>query len=232
LFELIKRHVKNPEILWLVKTIIFHNPTTDYYLKGDPRLFKLIPDYKSLFKVPASQGLPIGNLTSQFFANVYLNKLDQFVKHILKAKYYLRYVDDIVLLSKNKEQLKIWRNEIDKFLQNKLGLKLHPAKQILQDINKGLNFVGFIIKPDYVLMRHRIVANLKQKLWKFNQKPDKFIEPDIKQILATINSYYGQFKHVQTFNLRYKLWHNNFEKLQNYLKPADNNFSYFKIKNA
>ena len=81
LFELIKRHTKNPEILWLAKVIIFHNPTRNYYRKCQPSLFDLIPDHKSLFKVSPDQGLPIGNLTSQFFANVYLNELDQFVKH-------------------------------------------------------------------------------------------------------------------------------------------------------
>jgi predicted CopG family antitoxin len=230
LFELIKKQVKNPEILWLAKTIIFHNPTSDYYLKGDPHLFALIPDYKSLFKVPPNQGLPIGNLTSQFFANVYLNELDQFAKHTLKAKFYLRYVDDLVLLSQDKEQLKIWRNEINEFLRNRLKLTLHPQKQILQDINKGINFVGFIVKPNYVLMRRRAVANLKDKLWKFNQNLKEFTESEKKQILSAANSYYGQFKHAQTFNLRQKLWQNNFGKLQKFLKPADNNFSYFQIK--
>jgi len=230
LLELIKKQVKNPEILWLAKRIIFHDPTTNYYLKGDPSLFALIPDHKSLFKVPPNQGLPIGNLTSQFFANVYLNELDQFVKHILKVKYYLRYVDDLVLLSSNKEQLKTWRNQINEFLLSKLKLNIHPKKQVLQDINKGVNFVGFIVKPNYVLMRRRAVANLKQKLWRFNKNSNVLIELEIKQILAAVNSYYGQFKHAQTFNLRQKLWQNNFGKLQDFLKPADRSFSYFKIK--
>ncbi len=229
LFELIKKHVKNPEILWLTKIIIFHNPTCNYYLKGDLSLFSLIPDHKSLFKVPADQGLPIGNLTSQFFANVYLNELDQFIKHTLKAKYYLRYVDDLVLLSQDKKQLKIWRNEINRFLRSKLKLVLHPRKQVLQDINKGINFVGFIVKPNYVLMRRRVVANLKEKLWKLNQNQTELTGPEIKQILAAINSYYGQFKHCQTFNLRRKLWMENFGILQKFLKPVDNNLSYFKI---
>ena len=75
--------------------------------KGDPALFQLIPPHKSLFKVPKNQGLPIGNLTSQFFANIYLNELDQFAKHQLKIKYYLRYVDDLLMLHQNPKQLKI-----------------------------------------------------------------------------------------------------------------------------
>lgn len=230
LFELIKKQVRNPEILWLAETIIFHNPTSDYFRKCQASLFDLIPDHKSLFKVPPSQGLPIGNLTSQFFANVYLNELDQFAKHKLKAKYYLRYVDDLILLSRDASQLKIWRDEIDKFLQRELKLKLHPQKQILQSINKGINFVGFVVKPDYTLMRRRIVKNLKGKLWKFNQNLEKITEQEIRQVLSMVNSYYGQFRHSNTFGLRQKLWRKNFGELQKFLEPIDNNFSYFKIK--
>ena len=230
LFGMIKRHAQNPEILWLTEVIIFHNPTLNYYRKCQMSLFNLIPDHKSLFKVPSDQGLPIGNLTSQFFANVYLNELDQFVKHKLKAKYYLRYVDDLALLSQDKKQLKIWRDEIDKFLQEKLKLKLHPKKQVLQNLKKGIDFVGFMIKPDYVLMRRRIVKNLKEKLWKLNQRLKENAEQEIKQILSMVNSYYGQFKHSNTFGLRRKLWQKNFGELQKFLKPVDKNFSYFKIK--
>jgi len=229
LFGLIKRHTKNPEILWLTEVIIFHNPTRNYYRKCQASLFDLIPDHKSLFKVSPDQGLPIGNLTSQFFANVYLNELDQFVKHKLKVKYYLRYVDDLVLLSPEKDQLKIWRNEIDKFLQEKLKLRLHPQKQILQTVDKGIDFVGYLVKPDYVLMRRRIVKNLKAKLWQFNQNLGEITEQETKQILSAVNSYYGQFRHAKTFGLRQKLWQKNFAKLQNFLEPVDEDFSYFKI---
>jgi retron-type reverse transcriptase len=73
-------------------------------------------------------GMPLGNLTSQFFANIYLNELDYFVKHKLKAKYYLRYVDDFMILHENKEQLEIWKEEIQRFLQDNLKLELHPEK--------------------------------------------------------------------------------------------------------
>ncbi len=230
LFELIKKQVKNREILWLAETIIFYNPTRNYYRKSQMSLFDLIPDHKSLFKVAPDQGLPIGNLTSQFFANVYLNEFDQFVKHKLKVKYYLRYVDDLLLLSQDKDELKIWRDEIDRFLQDKLKLKLHPQKQILQTVDKGIDFVGFIVKPDYSLIRRGIVKNLKAKLWEFNQAPKETDGEKIKQILSMVNSYYGQFKHAKTFGLRQKLWHKNFGKLQEVLEPVDENFSYFQIK--
>lgn len=231
LFEMIKKQVKNPEILWLAETVIFHNPTRDYYQKGQMSLFDLIPDHKSLFKVPQNQGLPIGNLTSQFFANVYLNGLDQFAKHRLKIKYYLRYVDDIVILSQDKRQLKFWRGEIDKFLRDKLKLRLHPKKQILQAVGKGIDFVGFVVRPDYVLAQRRIVKSLKEKLRNFNNDKGKLTQEKANKILSAVNSYYGQFKHSNTFGLRRKLWQNNFGGLRKFLKPIDKNLSYFNVIN-
>ncbi len=229
LFELIERQVKNPEILWLARTIIFHNPVDNYHRKSQMSLFNQIPPHKSLFKVIPGQGLPIGNLTSQFFANVYLNELDQFVKHKLKIKYYLRYVDDFVILSKDKEQLKVWRDEINNFLWERLKLNLHPKKQVLQKVGNGINFVGFVVKPDYTLARRRVVRNMKQKLRYFNQFPT-YSEVGLPNMLAVVNSYYGQFKHSKSFGLRRKLWVKDFGKLQNYFEPVDKNFSYFKIK--
>ena len=106
LFGLIRKRIKNPEILWLSKTIIFHDCARDIApkIQSQPRLFEKLPPEKSLFKVARGKGLPIGNLTSQFFANVYLNELDQFVKHNLKAKFYVRYVDDFVILGRNREK--------------------------------------------------------------------------------------------------------------------------------
>lgn len=228
LFNIIKKQVKNPEILWLTQTIIFHNPIMNYYPKSPMSLFEAIPPHKSLFKTDSNQGLPIGNLTSQFFANIYLNELDQFVKHKLKIKYYLRYVDDFVILSSDKDQLKIWRDEISKFLKEKLELKLHPKKQILQTVDKGINFVGFLVKPEYTIIRKRIVSSFKEKLKYFNQTKDLEVEPP--KMLAVINSYYGQFNHAKTFSLRKKLWLKDFKKLQDFIEPVDKNLNYFRIK--
>jgi hypothetical protein len=170
LFDLINYHLKNPELLWLIKQIIFHDPTKNFYQKGNPALFHLIPPHKSLFRVPKNQGLPIGNLTSQFFANVYLNELDQFAKHQLKIKYYLRYVDDLLLLHNDSKQLKIWGWQLNQFLKEKLKLKLHPQKTTFQSIHKGINFVGFIVYSNHTLIRNRTVKKLKNKLWLFNKK--------------------------------------------------------------
>lgn len=230
LFRLLKRQVRNPEILWLAETIIFYNPTRNYYRKNQMSLFDLIPDHKSLFKVAEDQGLPIGNLTSQFFANVYLNGLDQFVKHTLKARYYLRYVDDLVMLSEDKDRLKIWRVEISKFIASELKLKLHPKKQVLQGVGKGIDFVGFVVKPSHILIRGRVVRSLKKRLWELNQDRGAIVIEEMPKIMSVVNSYYGQFKHGKTFGLRSKLWGKNFGKLQNFLEPVDTSFSHFNIK--
>ncbi|MEA2113563.1 MAG: RNA-directed DNA polymerase [Patescibacteria group bacterium] len=233
LYNIIKLHTKHPEILWLARQIIFQDPTKNFYQKGDPKLFRLILPHKSLFKIPENQGLPIGNLTSQFFANVYLNELDQFAKHQLKIKYYLRYVDDILILHQNPKQLKLWGQKLDQFLKEKLKLHFHPQKSILQPIYGGANFIGFIIKPHYSLVRRRTVGNLKRKLWEFNQTPlpetAEIFNEQLQQILAVINSYYGQFKHAHTFNLRKSIYQKHFGVLKSYLKPADQNFNHFII---
>ena len=169
LFRLISNQIKNPELIWLTKLIIFNDPIKNFISKGNRSLFDKIPPHKSLFHVPENQGLPIGNLTSQFFANVYLNELDQFVKRKLKVKYYLRYVDDLVLLSESQEQLRRWRKKIDHFLKETLKLQLHPNKNKYGSVYQGIDFVGYIVKPNYILSRKRVVGNLKTKLYYFNQ---------------------------------------------------------------
>ncbi|MDD2934869.1 MAG: reverse transcriptase/maturase family protein [Candidatus Pacebacteria bacterium] len=236
LFDLICKHLKNPQLLWLAKQIIFHDPTKDFYCKSDKKLFELIPDHKSLFKVPCRQGLPIGNLTSQFFANIYMNELDQFAKHNLKIKYYFRYVDDILIIDEDPKQLENWKNQINIFLKTKLEIHLHPKKSKLRSIYKGINFVGFIIKPNYLIIRKRTISNLKRKLWQFNQffvKKDYIISKNqLEKILAVINSYYGHFKHANTYNLKKSIYQKHFKKLEKYIVPANENFDYFELKSS
>ena len=230
LYSLIKKHTRNPEILWLCRKIIFQNPTDNYVIKGDRNLLFSVPKHKSLFYGPKNKGLPIGNLTSQFFANLYLGELDQFVKHQLKCRSYFRYMDDFVILHSSKAQLLDWRDEISSFAQSYLQLRLHPTKQILQPINNGINWLGYIIKPDYLLSRRRVVGNLKQKLYYFNLQLQAFPTPEfIQEVQACVNSYYGHFKHANCFNLRKNLYFKHFKELKNFLKPANKDFSHFLI---
>jgi retron-type reverse transcriptase len=224
LFHLIQEHVRNPDILWLTKTIIYYDCTKNPVKKGQLPLFGLVPPHKSLFNVPPGQGLPIGNLTSQFFANIYLNELDQFIKHSLKCKYYIRYVDDFVILDESKENLYRLKQEIDKFLQLKLFLKLHPKKSIVQDVNKGIDTLGYLIKPTHILVRKRVVKNFKKRLFQFQKG-----KINLNYALSCINSYYAHFMHADSYRLRKHLWEKHFGILKKYLKPVDD-FRYFKLK--
>jgi len=123
--------------------------------------------------------MPLGNYTSQFFANLYLNELDQFVKHVLRAKYYIRYVDDFVILHESREQLEAWLKEIDYFLKEKLKIELHPQKSKIIPLSRGVDFVGFRNFYHYRLLRKRNVRNMKRKIEMFKQglmNEEKFLE--------------------------------------------------------
>ena len=136
----IRRKIKCPQTLWLIDTIIDNSnpqePMVEYF-----------PGDELLTPLERRRGLPIGNLTSQFFANVYLNGFDHFVKETLKARKYLRYVDDFALFSDDREFLADAWLAIRDYLE-RLRLKLHPAKSHLFETQYGANFVGFRILPD------------------------------------------------------------------------------------
>jgi len=113
--------------------------------------------------------MPLGNLTSQFFANVYLNELDYFVKHQLKAKYHIRYVDDFVILHQSKEQLEEWKDKMDHFLNNNLKLELHPEKSKIIPLSRGIDFVGFRNFYYFRLLRKRNINNMKSKIQQYKE---------------------------------------------------------------
>ena len=110
------------------------------------------------------QGLPIGNLTSQLFANIYLNQLDHFVKETLKIKWYARYMDDFLVIHPDKNYLRQIRNDIKTFLEYELKLQLHPKKVIIHDVNQGIPFVGYRIFYDHVLIRGKTLVRMRKKL--------------------------------------------------------------------
>jgi len=197
LFTIIRRKVTDPEVLWLTERILFWDCTTSYVQRGDKSLLANIPSNKSLFGKNNLRGLPIGNLTSQFFANIYLNELDQFVKHTLKAHYYLRYVDDFVLLSTDASQLSAWQAQIEEFLFNQLKLRLHPKRRKLLPISNGIDFLGYIIRPKYILVRRRVINNLKAKIRELINYPDK--------LKNSIYSYLGHFRWANSYRLIRKL---------------------------
>jgi RNA-directed DNA polymerase len=193
LFNLIEKKINDPDILWLTKTILFWDCTKSYVAKGSRSILSSVPFNKSLFGKDNARGLPIGNLTSQFFANIYMNELDQFVKHTLRARYYIRYVDDFVLLSQSREELLEWKEVIKNFLSTRLQLTLHPKRQKLQPISNGIDFLGYIIRPRYILVRRRVVNNFKAKIRLLKHSPN---------LMDSVASYLGHFRHANSYRLQ------------------------------
>lgn len=111
--------------------------------------------------------MPLGNYTSQFFANVYLAELDYFIKHHLRAKYYIRYVDDFIILHESKEQLEFWLKEIIRTLNLRLRLEIHPDKTKVSELSKGVDFVGFRNFYYQRLLRKRNLFHIKKRLRSF-----------------------------------------------------------------
>jgi retron-type reverse transcriptase len=164
LYERLTAHEPDPIVLWLIRVILFHESTCNCRFRDARRSdFDRLPPHKTLFKARSSCGLPIGNLTSQFFANVYLDALDQFVKHRLRVKYYLRYCDDMVILSKDKKELEQWEEKIKIFLAHRLRLQLNERRK-LRPVPDGIDFLGYIVRPDYLLVRRRVVLALRERL--------------------------------------------------------------------
>ena len=164
LFAQLSGHVQHPWWLSLAQTVLFHDARNDVEVRGSRALLSRVPPHKSLFNAPGDTGLPIGNLSSQFFANVHLDALDQFCKHQLKAKHYGRYVDDFYLLHTDPQQLVAWLRAIDEFLPSRLGARLNPKKTILQPLERGIDFVGFVIKPWRRTTRKRTVNTAIQRI--------------------------------------------------------------------
>jgi len=196
------------EMLSLAHKIIYHDPTQDYTFKGDRKKLRLLPSHKTLFKIPKHKGLPIGNLTSQFFANVYMNDFDNFIKRELKLQRYIRYVDDFVLFDVSKQRLEALKVEIEEYLKNTLGLRLRDEGR-LRAHTEGLDFLGYVVRPHYTLVRQRVVKNYKQKkaiyLMKYEEKKGKMDLAQIKDFLSVQASFVGHCKHANSYNLYNKV---------------------------
>ncbi len=144
--------------------------------------------------------MPLGNLTSQFFANVYLNELDYFVKHKLKAKYYIRYVDDFIILHENKIQLEEWKEQINKFLKEKLKLELHYEKSRVIALSRGIDFVGFRNFYYYRLLRKR---NIKKMIFKIKMLKEGVLS--YGKLLESYQGWQAYARWADTYNLRKKI---------------------------
>lgn len=159
LMEILENYISDKEIIWLLKKVI-----------------------GSFYSTEIGKGLPLGNLTSQLLVNIYMNEFDQFVKHRVKARYYIRYADDFAIFSENKEWLESILFRINEFLLIRLKLTLHPNKVFIKTVASGVDFLGWVHFPDHKALRtvtkKRMFRSLKTK--------------NIK--IETVQSYLGLLK--------------------------------------
>ncbi len=214
LYEKIKNYLikqKNPIfdisiVLFLIKQTIFNNPVKNCIIKGKKQDWNGLPKNKSLFYAKKNCGLPIGNLTSQLFGNIYLNELDHFIKQNCRIKFYGRYVDDFILIHNDKEYLKNLIPIISNFLRTKLKLTLHPKKIYLQHFSKDVKYLGAVIKPNRIYIANRTKGNFYNTITRWNQKAnEKLTKKELEKFISSVNSYLGIMKHYKTYNLRHKI---------------------------
>ena len=180
LLNIIQRSIKDEKVLWLIRKILNNFPAKT---KG--------------------KGMPLGNLTSQFFANIYLNDLDYFVKHKLRTKYYIRYVDDFVILCSNKDKLKEYKEKIEKYLKN-LKLELHPDKSKIISLAGGISFLGYKLFYHYKLLKKGNITKFQNNL---NKKLEVLEsgggdEERYKEIFSSLHGWFGYAKWANTYKLR------------------------------
>ncbi len=181
LINILRKKINDEDLIGLIKTVLYNFETTK---KG--------------------KGLPLGNYTSQFFANVYLNHLDYFVKHKLKAKYYIRYVDDFVILHKDKKVLFEYLDKITKYLRF-LKLELHPDKSEIHALRNGITFLGYRIFYHYKLLRKR---NIKYFMRKLDERVILYRRGEIgnKDMRGFLDGWKGYSSFANTYNFNKKIY--------------------------
>lgn len=183
--EIIAKKIKNSDVLWLLEEIISSFSLDSPMAQIERRESTFCPRQSSLFSY---KGIPIGNLTSQLFANVYLGELDKFVKHELKVKYYVRYCDDFVILSRILADLENLIPKIRDFLDSKLKLQLHEDKVTIRKLRQGIDFLGYAILPNCKVLRTKTRKRMIRKVSSKN-----------------ISSYLGLLKHCKGYELEGKI---------------------------
>ena len=185
LFSILKKRIKDSDTLWLLDGVIE----------------SFSSEYSNIFQ---SKGLPIGNLTSQLFANIYMNELDQFMKSKLRVEYYARYTDDFVILSRDEKYLQDLIPKIAEFLEHKLDLNLHPEKVYIRKLHQGIDFLGYLLFLNHRLVRaktkRRIFTKLKRKIREYKDGAVGKVTLD-----QSLNSYLGVLSHANTYDLSEKL---------------------------
>ena len=201
---------------WLTKVTLMHVPEKDCERRGRLDLWEHLNPKKSRFNLPDDIGMPIGNITSQLFCAFFLSFLDEFVLHLI-ARFrgkYVRFVDDMTLVARRKEDILETINFIRIFLKKELDLDLHPDKVYIQEANKGIPVVGSVIKPGRIYVSNRTVNSMKQKIAQTERYCSAILRHGItmsraerlEHLVAGLNSYLGIVKHSASRNLKMKLF--------------------------
>ncbi|WP_295939133.1 reverse transcriptase domain-containing protein [uncultured Alistipes sp.] len=199
------------ETRYLIRLVIFNDPAENCRVRGNMNEWDGLPPSKSLFSSPPGCGLPIGNLTSQMFSNIYLCDFDNYVKRELKLKYYGRYVDDFYFMHRDKAVLLETRDRVTAYLKDNYGLTVHPLKIYLQDVKHGVTFLGAHVKPHRRYVRNRSLATIRRNV----KLADSMLRncgrqaPDNKTLglfLSQYNSHLGYLSQFKTHTIRKEMW--------------------------
>ena len=184
-------------VKYLLPLVVFNDPTLNCVRRGDVADWEGLPPSKSLFHSPQGCGLPIGNLTSQLFSNIYLTPFDNYVKRELGIKHYGRYVDDFFLVHEDKEVLKSLIPEIRNYLWKTVGARLHPKKIALQHYTNGVEFLGAMVKPGRIYIQNRAKRKFAAEMyyWESNLDDNRAPPDKLRMMRASINSYLGIMQH-------------------------------------
>jgi hypothetical protein len=192
LVELVLPKCHEPWVASAMEKVIRFDVQSGAHYPGNPALLERVAPHKRLSNSPAGKGLPIGNLTSQFCANIYLDVLDQYVTRTLRPRAYGRYVDDILIVDTDIKRLERLLGEMSAFLEQTLLLEFHPDKTSLKPCADGVDFVGWVIAPHRRTLRRTTVQRGTSRI---SSKAGD-------DLLASANSYFGLAQHGNTYRVR------------------------------
>lgn len=191
---------------WLTREIALLDPARNCRRAGSPSDWEGLPFEKSLFNMSPGQGLPIGNLTSQLFSNVYLNVLDQWMKRQMHCTHYGRYVDDFFIVSTDKVFLLSLAPQVDAFLKRELGLSVQKGKTLLYDVRSGVPFLGAFLKKGRRYVDNKSLRHMRGKLGSLSGDLPSVPSPELcRKIGSRLNSYLGVLVHYRSYNIRRSL---------------------------
>ncbi len=182
-------------VKYLTREIVLQDPTKDCRRQGSVLDWYGLPRNKSLFYTGKGRGLPIGNLTSQLFSNVYLNELDQYMKRERKCRHYGRYVDDLYVVSADREWLLDLVKPVTEFLKERLGLDVNRDKTMVCDVRMGVEFLGAYLKPRRRYVRNSTVERMRQVL------PQLAKVNDPREMRDRVNSMLGILSHYRSYHI-------------------------------